>query len=144
MNISGITSNTTFDITDLTKTSKSTTIDTDGDNDTRPEPPSVDKIVSQLTSKLGLNDNQAIELKKVIQSNMKSMEANRSEQGGKPAAGVAPPAGGMRGPSKDMQDKMKSQISEMDTQVKKLLNPDQLKTFNAMIAERDSKTSSME
>jgi hypothetical protein len=92
----------------------------------KPEPPSVEDIVSMLTSKLGLNDNQMIELKKIVQDSMTKLdeEAKTSET--------------ENSDKKTAMNKMKSIMDEMDEKIKGILSDDQLKAFEAMINRRKS------
>lgn len=97
----------------------------------KPEPPSADDIVSMLTSKLGLNDNQMIELKKIVQESMSKLdeESQASEESNTD--------------NKTAMNKMKSIMDEMDEKIKGILSEDQLKVFENMISKRKSEMPQM-
>lgn len=97
----------------------------------RPEPPSAEDIVSMLTTKLGLNDNQMIELKKIVQESMAQLDEQSqvSEES--------------NSDKKTAMNTMKTIMDEMDEKIKGILNEDQLKIFENMISKRNAERPQM-
>ena len=121
MDISGINSSTSADLLkELLKKQEAQKTD---QTKKKHQPPSIEQIVSQLTAKLGLNDNQMIELKKIIQTNMKSMDEERETN---MAQGVDKKTG---------MENMKAGMDKMNEQIKSILTPDQITTFDKFLEE---------
>jgi hypothetical protein len=84
-------------------------------------PPSVDSMLSQLTAKLGLNDNQMADLKNILNKSLSSLTS--TDQSGQV----------QNGSTNANNSQTKSILDNMNMQIKGILNPDQLATFNNML-----------
>lgn len=122
MSISGISNSTST--TDVYSTTSSTQSATTKKTGNRPEPPSTDQMLSMLSSKLGLNDNQMAEIKTILQKFNASREEEMSTE---------------ETQSEDQNAKkaeMDSKMEELNNSIMNVLSDDQKTIFQSMISSR--------
>lgn len=122
MSISGISNSTST--TDVYSTTSSTQSSTTKKTGNRPEPPSTEQMLSMLSSKLGLNDNQMAEIKTILQKfnasreeEMSTEETQSEEQSAKKA-------------------EMDSKMEELNNSIMNVLSDDQKTIFQNMLSSR--------
>jgi hypothetical protein len=86
------------------------------------EKPDANKIVSELTSKLGLNDNQVIAIKKLVQNSLSQdpMSALNTSSTDSTSAKKA----------------MESKMNQLDSDISDLLTADQKSAYEKLVADR--------
>jgi hypothetical protein len=91
------------------------------------ERPSIETMVSQFQAKLGLNDNQMIDLKKIFQ---KSFSAMDEEMKSNQTQNFDP---------KTMHSKMKANMDKMNEDINGILTDEQKTAFSKFLEERNPK-----
>lgn len=123
MSITGI-NNSSSSIYGLQNTNNASgTFKTDG-TDMKREPPDINKMVSDLTSMLGLNDNQMIQLKSILQ---KSFSENESSQSTSSTDATA-------NSKYSMRTKMKEKMDQMNNSIMNILTSEQQDKFQTFLS----------
>lgn len=103
-----------------------------------PPPPSLNQMLSNFTSQLNLSDDQAAQLKQILQSNLPN-QGNDSGSATDKQQTSTNTADKTHIPDRSQ---MKARMDSMNKQISNILTPDQQKTFQQMIASMESQAQS--